>query len=96
MICLRCGYCCIYYDVILPNGDHKPNNVECPYLKWKDHIAVCTIHGKNWEIKEENGIVHKGVWEETPCGQFSQIETNPNTPCRVGVHITKKQRSKKQ
>lgn len=88
MICLRCGYCCIMYDVIIINPDkikvglnfedesiymHKPTGFKCPHLSFIDGKAHCRIHHFSW-------------FKDTPCAQFTQVESR-ETNCRVGEHM---------
>lgn len=83
MICLRCGYCCVEYMVILPDGQYKPSGVECPNLDWDEEgKARCTIYGQSFFIAYETV-----KWEDTPCGQYSQIEATPQDKCRMGAHL---------
>ncbi len=86
MICLRCGYCCEKYAVVLPDGSLHDGSGPCKYLKRdKDNKAVCIIHGKEFK---HNAFGSKFTipWSETPCGQFTQIERS-NSPCRIGKNI---------
>lgn len=87
MICLRCGYCCQNYHVVLPDGSlHEGLGKDCKYLTWdEDGKAVCTIHGRIARLVIE-GVMHEIPWDETPCGQYSQIEKG-NTPCRMGEYV---------
>lgn len=86
MKCLRCGYCCIHYDVMivvstdpdldfgaLQEGDvmHKPAGVHCPHLSMIDGEASCAIHDFDW-------------YELTPCARHSQIGGDT---CRIGEGI---------
>lgn len=84
MICLRCGYCCIQYDVIIvddpdigieeSNMKHKPNGVRCQHLVGEAGECACAIHDRPW-------------YNETPCWQFGQIEPSADTECRMGVYV---------
>ena len=87
MICLRCGYCCVHYAVIIvddPKLGIEPGNLKekctgdrCPHLTGDVCGEYgCAIHDKPW-------------YDETPCYEFGQIENSPTDPCRMGVHITK-------
>lgn len=51
-VCLRCGFCCLFYRVVFPNyGFVKPGAVTCPFLiprqrengRWK--LASCSLYG---------------------------------------------------
>lgn len=87
MICLRCGYCCISYDVIIvddpkkgiieDNLKHKPTGEKCQHLIGeKPGEYSCAIHNESW-------------YEETPCYRHTQIEPE-NKPCRMGEHLLNK------
>ena len=82
MKCVRCGYCCVAYDVILPDGSYKENGRQCKYLTWDGDKACCSIHGQTTEC---GGYRHR--WSETPCGQHGQIERKKTDLCRIGVHL---------
>lgn len=92
MICLRCGYCCIEYDVIIvepssvadavdfdnpKNFKYKPSKEVCPFLSWTGLNFECLIHNYPW-------------YELTPCYAFTQIEANASVCCRLGDHIVSK------
>ncbi len=94
MICLRSGYCCTNYDVIvidpkaIQDGEvdlsdksvylHKPTGEKCPHL----------IHEEDGLFK--CGIHHLPWYKETPCFAYTQIE-NGNTECRMGAYLRKNQ-----
>lgn len=93
MICLRCGYCCVHFSVVLPDGSYKPSGEECKFLIRKYGMAICKIYGKDWSIND-NGTIIKGTWEETPCGQFTQIEKTNLDLCRLGSYTLQEKRKK--
>jgi|GEM_PF-4767758 len=83
MICLRCGYCCVAYDVTIlkdfskepseSNSINKQNSKACPHLirDPDDKLrTLCTQHDKKY-------------FEDSPCDRHSQIERR-NTNCRTG------------
>ena len=85
MKCLRSGYCCFNYDiVIVDNPDlgpiennlkYKPGGVKCQHLLGnKPGKYSCAVHDMPW-------------YSETPCGQFGQIEHNAKDLCRMGEYI---------
>ena len=63
MICLRCGYCCVAYDVILPTGVFKPTGQPCPYLEWEEDKAICSLHGQSFDLEHDGHTDHYD-WEE--------------------------------
>lgn len=83
MICLRCGYCCKNYDVIIVdkpelgivenNLIHKPSGMPCKHLLGdKPGEYSCAIHDFSW-------------YKETPCYSHGQIEQK-NSNCRIGEY----------
>lgn len=42
--CLRTGFCCFIYSVVLPNGTIKPENSFCPYYDIEHNQAICKIY----------------------------------------------------
>lgn len=87
MNCLRCGYCCIKYNVIIvddpargiaeDNVVHKPSGLRCKHLQGNTPGQhSCAVHGEPW-------------YAQTPCAEFSQIERG-NTDCRMGTYVLAK------
>jgi len=85
MICLRCGYCCHKYIVVIVDDPEKPiseNNIDihegngpCKHLRGsKPGEYSCSIHSKSW-------------YKETPCHSHTQIESSPDYECRIGRYI---------
>lgn len=85
MKCLRCGYCCINYDVVIvvdpdkplteENLKHKPSGEKCQHLLGNAPGEYsCAIH------------LHP-VYAETPCADFTQTEDSPDSSCRMGEYI---------
>ena len=80
MQCLRCGYCCIYYSVIILDADadegvsYKDCGTPCKHLSIAEGIATCHLHDEP-------------RYEETPCAEFTQIESHTDSPCRIGKAI---------
>lgn len=85
MKCLRCGSCCITYDVIIVNDPNlgivddnliaKHTGDKCPHLKGnKPGEYSCTIHKRKW-------------YKNTPCYAHGQIEQSTNDLCRQGNYI---------
>jgi len=89
MKCLRCGYCCIRYAVIIvddPSKGIEPDNlivhegkgIPCKHLKGnKPGEYSCAIHNRPY-------------YNETPCFQHGQIERNIDAPCRMGKYVIEK------
>lgn len=85
MKCLRCGYCCIEYMVMIvdkpelglveSNVKFKPSGVRCPHLQGdKPGEHSCAIHDQPW-------------YNQTPCADFGQIESSPEDACRMGEYL---------
>ena len=89
MKCVRCGYCCIRTEIILPDETAKRTDDPCKFLKWEGEKAICPIHGKSF-VYDFHGEKIVVLWEETPCGQHSQIERSPDDVCRIGEFIKSK------
>ena len=86
MICLRSGYCCIHYDVVIVDNPElgliesnlkaKPTGQECQHLQGEMFNRSCAIHHYPW-------------YKDTPCFQYTQIEQS-NSECRMGAYLKKK------
>lgn len=87
MKCLRSGYCCIHYDVVIiddpekglaeDNLIHKPSGIVCQHLKGDNQGSYsCSLHDYPW-------------YKETPCFSHGQIEESPENNCRLGEYILK-------
>lgn len=86
MICLRCGYCCQHYFVQVvddPSIGIEDGNIitlygdgtRCPHLQGDTPGEFsCGIHNEPW-------------YDQTPCFEFTQIEQDPKSPCRMGEYI---------
>jgi hypothetical protein len=94
MICLRCGYCCIQYDVIIVDDPDIGPPDDTPFvkdfsanLKHKPTGERCQ-HLTGEACGEYACAIHDRPWyKETPCYQHGQIERSKDTPCRMGKHL---------
>ena len=78
MICLRCGYCCHKYLVVIVKDPNKP----------LDETNLIVHHGDGNKPGEYSCSVHSKEWyKETPCYAFTQIESSPNEECRMGRYV---------
>lgn len=88
MICLRCGYCCKEYLVVVIDDPEK-GFVEGNFIGKEGtgepckHLIgnapgnySCAVHDRDWYFK-------------TPCAAYTQVESK-NSPCRMGEYILKK------
>jgi len=88
MICLRCGWCCINLEVVIPKEGIDFDNIDfdiedswcmkhtgdvCPHLLEQDGKAFCKLHHYPW-------------FQDTPCGQYTQIGRE-DAECRMGRAI---------
>ena len=88
MKCLRCGYCCIQYTVVIVDDPSKgivednlivkETGQRCKHLTGnKPGEFSCAIHNYSW-------------YEETPCYRHGQIETSADKSCRLGAFLLNK------
>lgn len=90
MICVRCGFCCTTYMVVIiddPSLGPVENNLRgigfngperCPHLVGDEPGSYsCAVHDQPW-------------YPETPCASYGQIEHSEDKPCRIGTHILSK------
>lgn len=90
LICVRCGYCCIRYDVIVPLpstkknivvGAYKPSGERCWNLIYENDKATCKIHDTK---------LYKGC----PC--FDYVNDHREEECRIGVFMITDEKNKEQ
>lgn len=85
MKCLRCGHCCIEYSVMIiidpekglteDNVEHKNSGIKCRHLVGeKPGEYSCAIHDHE-------------IYKSTPCFDFTQIEKDISSFCRMGNYI---------
>jgi len=91
MICLRCGYCCFHYAVVIVDDPDKgpvEHNMKCKIEPGErcQHLLgdtpgeySCAIHDREW-------------YPDTPCFHYGQIERSLDTECRMGKYILEKRR----
>jgi hypothetical protein len=86
MICLRCGYCCIEYVVVIVNDPAK--GIRQTNLSIKPSGERCK-HLIGTAIGQFSCALHKYKWYmKTPCFAHSQIEQQ-NSNCRIGEYKLK-------
>jgi hypothetical protein len=91
MICLRCGYCCHHYDVMIiddPEIGYSEDLAEAQKnIKYKPGGQRCQ-HLIGDKAGKYSCAIHDKPWyKETPCFQFTQVEESPDAPCRVGEYM---------
>ncbi len=85
MICLRCGYCCHRYPVMIVDDPDNPisednivahkGNGPCKHLEGdKRGKYSCKVHSKSW-------------YKETPCFSYGQVEGSIDSECRLGRYF---------
>jgi len=88
MICLHCGYCCKHLAAVIVDDPekglsedniklHRGNGEPCQHLIG-DTVGEysCGIHDYPW-------------YPKTPCYDYTQIEPDINTNCRMGEYQMK-------
>jgi hypothetical protein len=92
MKCLRCGYCCKSYFVVIVKDPDKgivESNLTvhegkgpCPHLRGsKPGEYSCVVHGRPW-------------YKKTPCFDHTQVEKG-NQLCRIGARLLEKEGQKR-
>jgi hypothetical protein len=87
MICLRCGYCCKNYCVVIvddPSKGLSEGNLTfhegkgpCKFLGGDSPgNYFCEIHNESW-------------YKDTPCFAHTQVELDNSEPCRIGEYVLK-------
>ena len=85
MKCLRCGYCCTHYNVVIVDNPEKgltqdnlilhSGNGPCKHLTGKGPGKYnCALHDYPW-------------YKETPCADYTQIEHDSGEECRTGRYV---------
>ena len=96
MICLKCGYCCVKYGVVIINP--KYINEELDFedpdfekkLQFKESDKWCP------HLIEKSKFIysckiHKKPWyKNTPCFNHTQIESSDISKCRMGNYVNGK------
>lgn len=86
MKCLRCGHCCIKYAVVIVD-DPELGPVDGNLIARTGLDGPCQ-HLRGDKPGEYSCAIHHYDWfPDTPCGQFTQMETHPDTPCRMGEYL---------
>jgi len=84
MICLRCGYCCKQYMVVVV--DDPKRGITNDNLKARKGDEPCQ-HLQGDKPGEFSCALHDYPWyKETPCFSHGQIEQK-NSNCRLGEYI---------
>jgi len=86
MKCLRCGWCCTYLAVVLPDGSlhGEAPPQQCKFLTFDGLQAICSVHGQDSKIKDGSSV-WVTPWGETPCGEYQSH--GGSQPCRMGLWI---------
>jgi len=90
MECLRCGYCCCFYDVIIisPDAIDASGNVDFNNDRSYQHKPTGEqCPHLSWENDIASCGIHEHSWfRKTPCHAFTQIGDH-GAPCRMGFYI---------
>jgi hypothetical protein len=93
MKCLRCGYCCTYYCVMIVDDPKKGINDKDNFIFQKGDTKCKHLVGD--KIGEYSCAIHNEDWySETPCFAFDQIGKD-KANCRMGEHILSIHKGKK-
>ena len=85
MKCLRCGYCCKAYMVVIVDDPEK--GISEDNLKARKGDDSCQ-HLKGDKPGEYSCAIHDYPWyKKTPCYTHGQIEHDENDECRLGRWI---------
>ena len=92
MICLRCGYCCLQYDVIIVDDPsigipEDSTDLDHDNLKHKPCGERCQHLEGDVPGALSCGIHGCSWYKGTPCDRHGQWERSLDTPCRLGKHI---------
>lgn len=96
MICLRCGYCCIKYMVVIVDDPDKGIVENRHGIISDDNLLIHEGDGPCKHLEgnkpgEYSCKVHDRKWyKKTPCFSHGQIEENENCECRLGRYILNK------
>ena len=88
MLCVKCGYCCHRYMVVIIDDPEKGFNEDnfivhegdgpCKHLRGdKPGEYSCAVHDYPW-------------YKRTPCFSHGQIEVSKDCVCRMGEYLLKK------
>jgi len=85
MKCLRCGHCCTNYFVVIVDVPELGINED--NLKCKEQPGRCQ-HLQGDQPGQHSCAIHDESWyKDTPCFEYGQIETDVDTPCRIGTYV---------
>jgi len=87
MVCVKCGFCCINYMVVIVDDPEKglvkdnlianEGNGPCKHLRGNEPGEYsCAVHDYPW-------------YKKTPCFSHGQIEASVDCVCRLGEYILK-------
>lgn len=92
MICLRCGYCCHNYVVVIV--DNPELGIQESNLTTQGMVRKPCKHLRGDKPGEYSCAIHDYPWyPETPCFDFGQIEVG-NTECRIGQYMLNQENAK--
>lgn len=92
MKCLRCGYCCKNYLVVVVDDPSKGIQEDNLIAHLGDGSPCKHLQGDS-PGQYKCAIHDEPFYDETPCFNHSQIERK-DSPCRMGVYVLEKQKEK--
>lgn len=93
MRCLRCGYCCIKYCVVVVKPEYIDEDLNFEDLSIREKLMFKDSDIWCPHLEELNKFtfsckVHDKPWfNKTPCFDFSQIEQSESN-CRLGTYVS--------
>lgn len=94
MKCLRCGYCCKYFCVVIVNDPQ--NGIRKDNLIFHDGDGTPCKHLIGDRPGNYSCAIHNYPWyKDTPCFQHGQMEVNEFDKCRMGEYVLKNSRIKR-
>jgi len=92
MKCLRCGYCCKNYMVVIVDDPAK-GTVEDNLILHEGKSQCKHLIGD--EPGKYSCALHEYEWyKDTPCFAHGQVEDSLDTPCRLGAYIMRLENEK--
>ena len=95
MMCLRCGYCCIAYDVMIISPEYVRPDLDL-FSPEVEHMIIHKKSGEvcphlRWDGDKAICTIHDYKWYKyTPCAEYGQIENSVDDPCRLGQYFEDK------
>ena len=102
MLCMRCGYCCVKYSVVIINPKYinEDLNFDDPSIEsklmYKPSDEWCPHLTKKNKSSFHCSVHNKTWYKNTPCFSHTQIEPSEDSKCRMGDYVNNKNREIKR